>query len=182
MRSKGDLVIHPVRLRIAGAVVARPMNTGQIAAALPDVPPATLYRHVHLLLQHGILHVIRTRRVNGIVEATYAVRRGAVRFGPEEFAAISPRDHTRYLGVLLGTQMVDAQAYFRPRAYDVVRDGATYFRADFHLSDRDARALRRDLLGLAERYRRPASARRRVRHLAVSLIPAPTAPPRGAAD
>jgi hypothetical protein len=45
MHAKPDLVIHPVRIRIAGAVVARPMNTGQIAAALPDVPLATLYRH-----------------------------------------------------------------------------------------------------------------------------------------
>jgi hypothetical protein len=128
---------------------------------------------VRVLARYGILDVLRRRTINGIVEPTYTVRRGAVRFGPEEFAAIPPRDHTRYVRVLAGTQMVDAQGYFGQPAYDVVRDGATYFRADLHLSDRESRALRRELLALTARYRRPANARRRVRHLAVSLLPAP---------
>jgi hypothetical protein len=120
--------------------------------------------------------VIRRRTINGIVGPTYAVRRGAVRFGPDEFAAIPPRDHTRYVRVLAGTQMVAAQAYFGQPAFDVVRDGATYLRSDLHVSDQESRALRRELLALTERYRRSASASRRVRHLAVSLLPAPVAP------
>ena len=171
MRSKAEAVIHPVRLRIAGALLARPMNTQQIAAALADVPPATLYRHVRALAKFGTIGVVSRRTVNGIVEPTYAVRQGATRLGPKEFAAIPARDHARYLGVVFGAQLAVAQAYFTDEGQDVVRDGATYFRADVNLTDREARRLRADLLGLVQRYRRPAGRRRRVRHVAVSLIP-----------
>jgi hypothetical protein len=118
--------------------------------------------------------VVGGRTVNGIVEPTYAVRRGAARFRKRDFAAIPSDDHVRYLGILLGTQIAAAQTYFSHRGHDVVRDGTTYFGADLLLSDREARVLRRDLLALVQRARRPASARRRVRHVAVSLVPDPS--------
>lgn len=172
MRSKAEAVIHPVRLRIAGALLARPMNTRQIAAALPDVATATLYRHVRALASFGTIEVVSRRTINGIVEPTYAVRQGAARFGAKEFAAIPAADHARYLGVVFGAQMAVAQAYFTEPEHDVVRDGTTYFRADVNLTDLEARRLRADLLAMVKRYRRPTGRRRRVRHLAVSLIPA----------
>jgi hypothetical protein len=172
VRSKAEVVIHPVRLRIAGALLAQPMNTQQIAGALPDVPPATLYRHVRALATFGTIEVVSRRTINGIVEPTYAVRQGAARFGPKEFAAIPASDHARYLSVVFGAQMAVAQAYFREPGHHVVRDGATYFRADLNLTDTEARQLRARLLALMRRYRRPAGRRRRVRHVAVSLIPA----------
>jgi hypothetical protein len=182
MRTRAELVIHPVRLRVCAALVARPMNTRQIGAALPDVPPATLYRQVRLLSEHGILEVVGRRTVNGIVEPTYAVRRGAARFRKLDFAAIPPADHVRYLGILLGTQIAAAQTYFGRVGHDVIRDGTTYFGADLLLSDRESRALRGELLGLMRRYRRPIGARRRVRHVVVSLVPDPPAPAAAVGD
>ena len=171
MRSKAEAVIHPVRLRIAGALLARPMNTREIAAALPDVPAATLYRHVRALADFGTIEVVRTRTINGIIEPTYGVRQGAARFGKDEFAAIPASDHPKYVGVVAATQMAVAQSYFADPDHDVVRDGVTYFRADLNLTDREARQLRAELLELANRYGKRKGRGRRIRHLAVTLVP-----------
>ena len=147
------------------------MTTKQLAAVLLDVPQATLYRQVHVLLEGGALEVVEQRTVNGIVESTYAAIEGAARFDRDEFAAILPEDHVGFFGVFLGVQMADVQGYFRQESYDTTRDGMTYFRASLLLTDEEARALRVELLDLMQRYTFAAGKGRRLRSVAVSSIP-----------
>jgi hypothetical protein len=67
-----DLVLHPVRLRIVQAFVDdRELTTSDLRAQLPDVPTATLYRHVSALAAGGVLEVAALRKVHGAVERTY---------------------------------------------------------------------------------------------------------------
>jgi DNA-binding transcriptional ArsR family regulator len=171
MIPKPELVIHPVRLRILGALAARPMTTKQIASVLLDIPQATLYRQIHVLLEGGALRVVGERTVKGIVESTYATIEAAARFDRAEFAAILPEDHMRFFGVFLGAQMSDVQGYFQQESYDTTREGMTYFRVSLQLTDKEARALRIDLLELMKRYRRAPGKGRRLRNIAVSSIP-----------
>lgn len=171
MITKADLVIHPVRMRILGALAARSMTTKQLASALPDVPQATLYRQVRALLEGQALEVVEQRTVNGITESTYAAVKGAAHFDREEFAQILPEDHLRFIGVFLGIQMVDAQSYFSQPSYDTTQQGMTYFRASLLLTDEEARALRVDLLDLMKRYTLGPGEGRRPRNVAVSSIP-----------
>jgi len=171
MITKSELVIHPVRMRILGALSARPMTTKQLAAALPDVPQATLYRQVRALLKGKALQVVKRRAINGITESTYATVEGAARFDRAEFAKILPEDHLRFFGVFLGIQMVDAQSYFGQPSYDTTREGMTYFRASLLLTDEESRALRVDLLDLMKRYTFAPGKGRRPRNVAVSSIP-----------
>lgn len=173
VKTRAEIVIHPVRLRVCAALVARAMNTREIAAALPDVPIATLYRQVRILFHHHIIEAVAHRHVNGIVEPTYAVRREAARFKAHTFAEIPSRDHARYVGVLAGTQIAVAERYFSSRNHDVVRDGATYMAADLPLTDAEARTFRTRLRTLLNEFKRPTSATRRVRHVAVSVLPDP---------
>jgi hypothetical protein len=63
------------------------------------------------------------------------------------------------------------QGYFRRESYDTTRDGMTYFRASLPLTDKEARALRIDLLELMKRYKRAPGKGRRLRNIAVSSIP-----------
>ena len=93
MIRKSELVIHPVRMRILSVLASRPMTTKQLAAALPDVPPATLYRQVKRLLDGTAIEVVERRTINGIVESTYATVAGAARFDRAEFAGIPGEDH-----------------------------------------------------------------------------------------
>jgi DNA-binding transcriptional ArsR family regulator len=170
--SKAELIIHPLRLRIIEAVQGREVTTQQIARLLPEVPQASLYRHIKMLVDGGILDVTGERRVNGIVERTYAVRKGSSRFSREEFAAISPVDHSRYFAVFLGTLASRMDHYLQQQEYDIIGEGMTYFQAVVNLTDEESQALRLELLDIAKRVVKPESTgERRARTLGVALIP-----------
>lgn len=68
-----DVVLHPVRLRIIQQLGGRNRTTAQLREALPDIPQATLYRHVAALLDAGVVAVVDERRSRGAVERTLAL-------------------------------------------------------------------------------------------------------------
>ena len=71
-----DLLLHPVRLRIVHAMSGgRTRTTSDLCAGLPDVPKTTVYRHVGLLAEAGVLEVVDEQRVHGAVERHYRLRR-----------------------------------------------------------------------------------------------------------
>src|SRR5258708_37343099 len=60
---RADLVLHPVRLRIILVFArGRRLTPQQVAAVLPDVPQATLYRQIERLYRGGALAVAAERR------------------------------------------------------------------------------------------------------------------------
>src|ERR1700761_5513803 len=102
-----DLLLHPVRLRIVKAFLGnRTLTARQLAAELPDVPPATLYRHVDRLADAGVLRVVSERRVRGTVERTYGLDLLAAQVQPGPLAAMTADDHARafvaYVAGMLG--------------------------------------------------------------------------------
>jgi hypothetical protein len=149
--TKAELIVHPVRLRIIEAFQGRDLTTRQIAALLPDVPQASLYRQIKRLHDAKILVVAEEKAVNGIIERTYALREGATHLSREEFAAISAEDHARYFAIFLGVMAAQMNRYLGQESYDTTAEGMTYFQAVLHLTDEEARQVRVDLLEMVER-------------------------------
>jgi DNA-binding transcriptional ArsR family regulator len=58
------------RMQIVDLLRRAPATVKEIAAAL-QVPPKSLYYHVNLMEQHGLIRVVDTRLVSGIVEKRY---------------------------------------------------------------------------------------------------------------
>jgi DNA-binding transcriptional ArsR family regulator len=174
--AKAELIIHPVRLRIIEALQRQRLTTRQIAARLPDVPQATLYRQIKRLLDGGVLEVAGESLVNGIVERAYALRENTGHLSREEFAAISPEDHARYFSIFLGALMIRMDRYLRQESYDTTAEGMTYFQVAIHLTDAEARQFRLDLLELIGQAGAadPGPGRRR-RLLGAAFIPDPQA-------
>jgi hypothetical protein len=175
--AKAELVIHPVRLRIIEAVQRQTLTTRQLAARLPDVPQATLYRQIKRLLEGEVLAVAGERLVNGIVEKAYSLREEAGHLSREEFAAIPPEDHTRYFSFFLGALMTRMDRYLQQETYDTTAEGMTYFQVAMHLTDEEARQFRLDLLEFVGRAgaAEPGPGRRR-RVLGAAFIPDPQEP------
>lgn len=70
-----DLLLHPVRLRIIQAMLGRDaLTTRELGERLPEVAPATLYRHVGALVDAEVLAVVAERKVRGTVERTLRLR------------------------------------------------------------------------------------------------------------
>ena len=64
-QKKVDMMLHPVRLRILLTLVGNRLTAQDLAQALPEIPQATLYRHIHHLVGAGLLSIDETRSVRG---------------------------------------------------------------------------------------------------------------------
>lgn len=70
------LLLNPARLRIMQYLRLRGrVRTSDIVEHLDDVPCATVYHHVKLLEEHGMIEVVEERLVRGVVEKVYALAR-----------------------------------------------------------------------------------------------------------
>ncbi|MCS7249210.1 MAG: helix-turn-helix domain-containing protein [Anaerolineales bacterium] len=79
MNLKNFAVInHPVRMRIFQALNETELSINQLAQRLSDVPRPSIYRHIHQMLDAGVIRVARTRLVNGIEERFYIAERGLI--------------------------------------------------------------------------------------------------------
>src|SRR6185436_8294397 len=73
-----DLLLHPARLRVLQAFLGdRTLTVADLRAELPDVPAASLYRHVGVLADAGVLTVVGERKVRGAAERSYRLDVGA---------------------------------------------------------------------------------------------------------
>lgn len=78
---KLKLVADPLRAQILDLVCERAATVGELAAAV-DRPPSSVAYHVDLLVQHGFLKVVRTRRVRAIDERFYGRTARTIVCGP----------------------------------------------------------------------------------------------------
>jgi DNA-binding transcriptional ArsR family regulator len=121
-----ELIGHPVRLRIVHALRGRTLTTAQLHERLPDVSKATLYRHVELLADGGILDVAEERRVRGAVERHYRLDAERARIDPETAATLTPADHRRGFGVALAALLAEFNAYLDQDGADPATDPVGY--------------------------------------------------------
>ena len=100
MVATSGVLSHPVRLRIVLALVGeRQATTADLAAEMPDVTTATLYRHVAALVDAGVIDVVSERRVRGAVERTFALRQGSAIVDSLAAANMTPEDKAAAFGV-----------------------------------------------------------------------------------
>ncbi|MET7520119.1 helix-turn-helix domain-containing protein [Streptomyces sp. NPDC005480] len=113
-----DLLLHPVRLRIVHALSGRrTLTTTQVCALLPDVSKATVYRHIGLLAEGGVLEVEGEQRVRGAVERRYRLHRERAVIDSKTSAAVPTEEHRRIFAVAMATLIAEFNAYLdRPGA------------------------------------------------------------------
>ena len=84
-----EVVMNPVRQRIFQYFLLHETGTVKdIKKALPDVPSASLYRHVKILADSSILMVVGENRIRGTVESIYRLNKSAMSAGEESGNAV----------------------------------------------------------------------------------------------
>jgi DNA-binding transcriptional ArsR family regulator len=122
-----ELVAHPVRLRIVHAMRGgRLLTTAQLAARLPDVSKATVYRHVDLLAANGILEVAGEQRVRGAVERSYRLSQERAAVSPEAYASVSLDEHRRAFPASMAALLAEFSAYLDRDDADPAQDLVGY--------------------------------------------------------
>lgn len=178
--TRADLLLNPIRIRIVIAVAGRQMTAADLGAALPDVPQATLYRHINRLAEGGVLRVVAENPVRGLVQKVYALSAPDIgHLSPEDVAAMS-KDDMRQLFAAFATSLIASfeQYLDNTAAPDMAADGVGFHTYPLYLTDDELRDV---AIGLAEVLRpvmahAPAPGRRR-RLMATVLMPAFDEPP-----
>ncbi|MGY2001619.1 helix-turn-helix domain-containing protein [Blastococcus sp. SYSU DS1024] len=159
-----DLLLHPVRLRVVQAFLGgRTLTTGEVRSALPDVPVASLYRHVGVLADAGVLEVVGERKVRGAAERSYRLVPAAAEVSADDLAAMTGEDHRRAFTTFVASLLADFDRYLARGEPDLVRDGVGYRQVGLWLTDAEFGELLSDLRGVlqARLANRPGDGRRR---------------------
>ena len=138
---KIDLIIHPVRFRILRALDRETLTTQEISDRLPDVPTSSIYRHLKLLLEGGVVEVADTRLVKGIQEKTYRLGQTAV-LNAGDVAMLTAEEHVGYFTTFLLTLLHDFGAYVEAAevangVIDMLADRAGYREAAFYATPQE---------------------------------------------
>lgn len=173
-----DLLLHPVRLRIIQAFLGdRALTTADLRSELPDVPPASLYRHVARLVDAGVLSVVSERRVRGALERTYVLRLAAATINLDELERMSREDHRQAFMAFVAGLLGDFDRYLSREEIDLLRDGVSYRMAGLWLDDAEMAEFARDVArALQPRLANGPRPGRRRRILGTVLIPGEGAP------
>jgi DNA-binding transcriptional ArsR family regulator len=130
-----DLLLHPVRLRIVHAMSGgRVRTTSELCAQLPDVPKTTVYRHVGLLAEAGVLEVAGERRVHGAVERRYRLHRERAIIDRDTAASMSLDDHRRTFAAAMATLLAEFNAYLDQENANPTADWVSYIQVPLWLS------------------------------------------------
>ncbi|MFN8372953.1 MAG: helix-turn-helix domain-containing protein [Anaerolineae bacterium] len=102
------VVADSLRMQILDLLREKPLTVKQLAADL-DITPTKLYYHINLMEKHGLIRVVDTRLVSGILEKRY---QAAARFYRFDHHLLMPSANTGEAGLdmMLSTVMDDVKA------------------------------------------------------------------------
>jgi DNA-binding transcriptional ArsR family regulator len=122
-----ELLLHPVRLRIVHALSGgRRLTTSELCERIADASKATVYRHVALLAEAGILEEAGQQRVRGFVERHYRLQPARAAVSAERAAAATVDEHRRAFAASMAALLAEYQAYLADPAADPAADQVGY--------------------------------------------------------
>ncbi|MFF5213103.1 helix-turn-helix domain-containing protein [Streptosporangium sp. NPDC000396] len=172
---KVEAILHPVRLRILQAFIGRKtLTVRDLADLLPDVPQATLYRHLGTLADAGVLQVVEERRVRGAVERVFALPDTSAALTGADLEGATPEDHLRYFATFLAALQGEFARYLGRPGIDLAADGVGYRTFTVNLTDEEFLAFMASLNELVTKaVSNPPAPGRRRRVFARVVMPLP---------
>lgn len=169
--SLADHILHPIRFRVLRVLHGQTLTPRQIGKHLPDVSPASLYRHLRQLVQAGLVRVISERPVRGTVEKLYTAGQRPF-INAAEASQMSTEAHARAFPHFAVGLVQDFERYLAQGTPDLERDGVGYRQVVLNLSDEElvrlAQALQNAVLPFVGL---PPAPERRARAFSTILIP-----------
>lgn len=171
--SRPHTIIHPARLRILMALHGRERTPQEIGRALGDLPQASLYRHIALLIDAGLVEVAGERREGARAERVLRLKGRLLEYSDAEVDALTREDLIQFFQTWLGALVEASDRYFTQETVRVREDGVSFFLASAYLTDDEAIALRRETIARYESLDAGPGPGRRRRTLGFASLPDP---------
>ncbi len=135
---KADLILHPVRMRIIQSLIGgAPKTAQQLQELLPDVPQATLYRHLKKLSDAKMLTIAEERPNRGTVERWYTLPERAAELTADDLRSASAEEHLAYFMKFASHLIGQYGKYVNRPGMDLLDDGVSYRQIALQLSDEE---------------------------------------------
>lgn len=169
-------LLHPVRLRIVQVLRdGEEFTTHQIRELLPDIPIATLYRHIATLVDADVVEIADERPVRGTSEKIYRIATTLANPTAEELRALTPDELLTVFTVFTSGMIRDMDAYLHAGTPELVDDRVNFAQADFWASDEELDGFLGSVTQALLRLRQNAQRDdRRPRRLTTILMPRDT--------
>jgi DNA-binding transcriptional ArsR family regulator len=166
-----DLLLHPVRLRIVHAMSGgRTRTTSDLCASLPDVSKATVYRHVALLAEGGLLEIAGEHRVHGAVERHYRLHRARAVIDRDAAASMSLEEHRRGFAAAMAGLVAEFNNYLDREHADPTADLVGYRQIPLWLTQDEVAELITEVRRSIESKMNNTPARDRSLHLLSPIL------------
>ncbi|WP_400159765.1 helix-turn-helix domain-containing protein [Arthrobacter sp. BPSS-3] len=168
-------LLHPVRLRIVQALLGEEgLTTHAIRERIPDVPVATLYRHIAILARHGLIDVVVEEQIRGAIERTYRIAPGVANPTADELMSLSSEELLTVFTVFSTGLIRDFGAYVHGAPPDLPADRVNFAQADFWATPEEVDTLLQTVLKelVSLRSNGPGGGRRKHK-LTTVLLPVP---------
>jgi DNA-binding transcriptional ArsR family regulator len=168
--TRADLILHPVRMRVIIALTNRTLTPKQLAAELKDVAPATLYHHLNLLTDAGIIRIVEERLVRGTLrEKVYTLSDTSTDLRPDEIAGASKDELRQYFLTFVSKIIGDHARYLD------LKEGSYYTDAGYHqhtvyLSTEEFVQFRQEINAALLPWLKQEPAPGRCRHLLTTIL------------
>lgn len=147
MKTRSEMLLHPVRMRILQHLTKNgSATTGSIAKIMPDVPRTTLYRHLNLLQKEGYLKIAKEIKVRGTYEREYKIDEAHMR-------GRTQKEKERQATFDLLLRMIgDFEEYYEEPESDAGRDMLFFTGNTLRLSDEEFTFFLQELFTLLAKY------------------------------
>lgn len=124
---QADFLLHPVRMRIIQTLLSEAeLTTAQLRQRMPDVPVATLYRHIAELVTGHLLQIVREEKIRGTSERTYRLALELAQLDAQTVAAMSAEELQAAFGLFSAGLSADLGRYLQQPDLRPLEDGLTF--------------------------------------------------------
>ena len=159
-----ELILNPIRLRIITAISNNRVTAGDLKEQLPEIPQTTLYRHINILLEGGLLEVVDEIPQRGTLERVLGFKTSPS-LTKEDLTGLSIEEYQQTFSLILFNLMQEAMNSLKNfpegKEIDLLSAGYQFSEIRLNLSDEEYETLNQEILKLmmAAAQNKPSSNR-----------------------
>lgn len=135
-------LLNPVRMKILQLFLQHETETvKRIAEELPDIPTASLYRHINKMVEDGILEICAEYKIRGTVEKVYRLKSNPLLQVNEQIKDASKEELFGYFYSYTMALLSDFENYLMGQDYDLVEDKVGFRSFPLYLNDQECEEL-----------------------------------------
>jgi len=167
-------LLNPVRMRILQILMINETVTAKvIAEEMPDIPPASLYRHINKLVSDDILEISSENKIRGTVEKVYKLKNNPFQQINELVEKGTKEELYNIFYTFAMTLLIDFNSYLNVDGYNLEKDRVGFRSFPLYLSDEECDEFFKDIkAALVKVMDNKPDDKRKLRKFSYAVMPA----------